>query len=198
MSKSLQEKEQLFMFEDDCIAIKYDDGDFYKNFRSVLYGGKGVDFVVGTGSCIELIEVKDFRVKPKENSWRVYPKDKKRNADIVGDYKHSLDIEVAQKVAMTIACMYGWWGRKGDAIQSDDLGILEIWSRMNSEAVLKNHLQIVVILHVDGIRTSRTRSEKMILQNLRIALKNNLQWLKCFVVVQNNEQANKNTYYSVR
>ena len=71
---------------------------------------KGVDFIITDKKRIALIEVKNCLGDEGNCRWRIAPDNKKRETvrtmvDIDG--RDSLDIEVAQKVAMTLASLIG-------------------------------------------------------------------------------------------
>lgn len=82
-------------------AIKFDDTKFYGTFKSYLPHGKGVDFLSMNSNGFIMMEVKNCLGYEKENMWRT-------NTDFVNKLgEESFDIEVAKKVAGTLACLTG-------------------------------------------------------------------------------------------
>lgn len=193
----IQEGNQSFSFEDKTTVCKFDGTDYYKRFSDDLYGGKGVDIIAKNDKKLMFIEIKDFREDQALNSWRWHVADSEKDKAERGENKHSLDIEVAQKVVMTIACLYGIWTRTSKIEEIDNI-ILTFCKSLNSKKVLNDKLTILIILQVEGIKASHTRSEKTIMNELQRSLKKYLNWMKCKIVVQNSNEANENGYYLVK
>jgi len=193
---TIREGNQSFSFDDNTLVCKFDETNFYRKFSDDLYGGKGLDVIAQTDNRLMFIEIKDFRADQASNSWRWHIADSKKNKANLGENKHSLDIEVAQKVIMTIACLYGKWIKAGETGELDDK-ISHFYKYLNSRKLLNDKLKLWIILQVEGIKACHTRSEKTIMFELQKSLKKYLSWMKCKIVVQNSSQANEKGFYLV-
>lgn len=114
-----------FGFPEKSMVIKFDDTLFYRNYFNKFPGSKGVDFVSVSSNMIAFIEVKNCSGDEGNCRWRIAPDNKKKETasttlDLAG--RDSLDIEVTQKVAMTIASMIGAksFGDKKDCLSEFD------------------------------------------------------------------------------
>ena len=93
------------------LVLKYDDTPYYTERFNAQPGAKAVDFIAVSDKHYVLIEVKNCIGDESGNRWRIAPNNQKR--DTVGadgrdvSTRDSLDIEVAQKTAMTLAGMLG-------------------------------------------------------------------------------------------
>lgn len=92
-------------------VLKYDDTPYYTERFNAQPGTKAVDFIAVSDKHYVLIEVKNCIGDESGNRWRIAPNNQKR--DTAGadgrdvSTRDSLDIEVAQKTAMTLAGMVG-------------------------------------------------------------------------------------------
>ena len=111
MENNIKEESRLkFQFAENDTVIKFDDTKFYRDYFNKLPEAKGVDFISVAKDKIAFIEVKNCTGDEGNNRWRIAPDNRKRNTthtsvDVEG--RDSLDIEMAQKTAMTIAALVG-------------------------------------------------------------------------------------------
>ena len=119
---------------------------------------------------------------------RIAPDNKKKETasttlDLTG--RDSLDIEVTQKVAMTIASMIGAksFGDKKDCLSEFDKFIQFLSSESFSDDSKKKY----VILFLEGDFGSKTRSKKMIMQSLQDSMNRKLRWFNCRVSVVDSD-----------
>lgn len=111
MENNIKEESRLkFRFAENDTVIKFDDTKFYRDYFNKLPEAKGVDFISVANDKIAFIEVKNCTGDEGNNRWRITPDNRKRNTthtsvDVEG--RDSLDIEMAQKTAMTIAALVG-------------------------------------------------------------------------------------------
>ena len=93
------------------LVLKYDDTPYYTERFNAQPDAKAVDFIAVSDKHYVLIEVKNCIGDESGNRWRIAPNNQKR--DTAGadgrdvSTRDSLDIEVAQKTAMTLAGMVG-------------------------------------------------------------------------------------------
>lgn len=111
LSMVIKEESGLkFGFPDGDSVVKFDDTKFYRNSFNALPESKGVDFISTGQDAISFIEVKNCLGDEGNNRWRIAPDNQKHdttatNNDVTG--RDSFDIEVSQKVAMTLAALSG-------------------------------------------------------------------------------------------
>lgn len=111
MENNIKEESGLkFQFPENDTVIKFDDTKFYRDYFNNLPESKGVDFITVDRDRIVFIEVKNCTGDEGNCRWRIAPDNQKRNTahtstNVKG--RDSLDIEVAQKTAMTIAALVG-------------------------------------------------------------------------------------------
>ena len=99
-----------------------------------------------------------------------------------GDYRESLDFEIAKKVASTISCFYGAWSKEMHTETSAELA--PFWKKLNETKIKKDEKQIRVILFLEGnFDAVGSRSKKMIMQRLESSIQGKLSWLNCRVSV---------------
>ena len=99
-----------FGFPEKSMVIKFDDTLFYRNYFNKFPGSKGVDFVSVSSNMIAFIEVKNCSGDEGNCRWRIAPDNKKRDTvptEVDIKERDSLDIEMAHKVAMTLAALCG-------------------------------------------------------------------------------------------
>jgi hypothetical protein len=177
-----------FGFPEKSMVIKFDDTLFYRNYFNKFPGSKGVDFVSVSSNMIAFIEVKNCSGDEGNCRWRIAPDNKKKETasttlDLAG--RDSLDIEVTQKVAMTIASMIGAksFGDKKDCLSEFDKFIQFLSSESFSDDSKKKY----VILFLEGDFGSKTRSKKMIMQSLQDSMNRKLRWFNCRVSVVDSD-----------
>ncbi len=189
-----------FDFGADAAAMKFDDTKFYRDsFAERMPEGKGVDFIVLTKDRLMLIEVKNCTGYESENIWRTdtnLEQHKKSILDKTPNYNEmesilraehclirmedSFDIEVAKKVASTVACMAGAATYSG-RIELDTQIYDCYWKKWGK--LKKEPLTLHVILFLEGNFDSQTRSKKMIMRRIQNKLREHLKWLNGTVTV---------------
>ena len=148
---NIEESNLTFVFPKDIIVSKFDDGKFYRKSFGKMPGGKGVDIIADSGDMLQLIEIKNCKGHEQENRWRTSVDNSKvTSAPATLDVKDrdSLDIEVAKKVASTIACLYGAWTKAAQSDAARELS--ELWNRACDERISISEKTIMVILFLEG------------------------------------------------
>lgn len=173
-----------FGFPDGSNPIKFDDTKYYRNFFNMLPGSKGVDFIATGHDTIAFIEVKNCTGDEGNCRWRIFPNNQKRDTSstqVNVDGRDSLDIEVAQKVAMTLAALTGAksYGERKESI--DELE--KVINAVFSEDFAKTKKKKYVILFLEGDFGGHTRTKKMIMGDLQRSLNTKMKWLDCKVSV---------------
>ena len=111
MENNIKEESRLkFQFAENDTVIKFDDTKFYRDYFNKLPEAKGVDFISVAKDKIAFIEVKNCTGDEGNNRWRIAPDNRKRNTthtSVNVEGRDSLDIEIAQKTAMTVAALVG-------------------------------------------------------------------------------------------
>ena len=173
-----------FGFPDENIAIKFDDTKYYRDLFNALPGSKGVDFISAGKDAISFIEVKNCLGDEGNCRWRIFPNNQKRDTtstkvDVQG--RESLDIEVPQKVAMTLAALAGArsFGDKKSSLDE----LKEIITTVFSEDSADDTKTKYVILFLEGNFGGHTRTKKMIMENLQRSMNTKMRWLNCKVSV---------------
>ena len=199
LSMVIREESGLkFGFPDESIVIKFDDTKYYRDLFNALPKSKGVDFISMGKDTISFIEVKNCLGDEGNCRWRIIPNNHKRDTtstkvDVEG--RESLDIEVSQKVAMTLAALAG--ARSfGDRKSSLD-ELQEILTTIFSEDFADNKKKKYVILFLEGNFGGHTRSKKMIMENLQRSMNTKMRWLNCRVSVVDSDTYNKNIFQIV-
>ena len=125
MENNVREESGLkFQFPENETVIKFDDTKFYRDYFNKLPNAKGVDFISVDKYKIAFIEVKNCIGDEGNCRWRIAPNNQKRNkthTSVNVEGRDSLDIEMAQKTAMTIAFN----------LRLED-GVCRIWSSLRS------------------------------------------------------------------
>lgn len=187
-----------FGFPDGNIVIKFDDTKYYRDLFNALPGSKGVDFISIGKDEISFIEVKNCLGDEGNCRWRIAPNNQKQDTtsttvDVKG--RDSLDIEVPQKVAMTLAALTG--ARSfGDRKSSLD-ELQEIITMVISEDFADDKKKKYVILFLEGNFGGHTRSKKMIMENLQRSMNTKMRWLNCRVSVVDSATCNKDIFQIV-
>ena len=182
----IEESDLKFSFSGETIAIKFDDTRFYRNFFNRLPGGKGVDIVADSPDYFQFIEIKNCTGHERENLWRTSVNNgmisQAPEANSNGDYRESLDFEIAKKVASTISCFYGAWSKEMYTETSAELTLF--WKKLNVSKIKKDKKQIRVVLFLEGdFDMLGSRSKKMIMKRLEDSIQGKLSWLNCKVSV---------------
>lgn len=172
-----------FTFSDQ--AIKFDDTRFYGIFKSHLPSGKGVDFLSINQDAFIMLEVKNCTGYERENAWRT-------KTDFVNENgEEGFDIEVAKKVAGTLACLTG----AGIAYNLGEADKLKpYFQELASKKYEKGKKVLQIILFLEGDFGSKTRTKKMIMKRIRDKISEKLKWLNCTVRVVDLNTYNKNGY----
>lgn len=187
-----------FGFPDENIAIKFDDTKYYRDLFNALPGSKGVDFISAGKDAISFIEVKNCLGDEGNCRWRIFPNNQKRDTtstkvDVQG--RESLDIEVSQKVAMTLAALAGArsFGDKKSSLDE----LKEIITTVFSEDSADDTKTKYVILFLEGNFGGHTRTKKMIMENLQRSMNTKMRWLNCKVSVVDSSTYNKDIFQIV-
>ena len=164
--------------------VKFDDTKFYRDYFNRLPEAKGVDFISVTKDRIAFIEVKNCSEDEGNCRWRIVPDNRKCNTthtsvDVEG--RDSLDIEMAQKTAMTLAALVG---SKSFGDTKECLSELrEYIEFLSNDTFSDDSKKKYVILFLKGEFGGKTRTKKMIMKNLQDSLNKKLRWLHCRVSV---------------
>lgn len=187
-----------FGFPDGNIAIKFDDTKYYRDSFNALPGAKGVDFISVGKDAISFIEVKNCLGDEGNCRWRIFPNNQKRDTTsttVDTEGRESLDIEVAQKVAMTLAALAG---ARSFGDRKSSIGELkDIITTVFSEDYADDKKTKYVILFLEGNFGGHTRSKKMIMDNLQRSMNTKMRWLNCRVSVVDSSTYNKNIFQIV-
>lgn len=170
----IQESDMLFSFREDVVAVKYDDGQFYRNLYNVADGTKGVDIIADCNTAMYFIEIKNCEGTAKSrDAWR------KRYAGTKN--MDTLATEVAQKVAHTCACLAGvstYGERNKSAVE-----LLDYANALHASNIASLEKKLLVLLYLEGDFSCKTRTNEMIYRDLQKRIKRRLQWLNCRVDV---------------
>ena len=187
-----------FGFPDENIVIKFDDTKYYRNLFNALPGSKGVDFISVGKDAISFIEVKNCLGDEGNCRWRIAPNNQKRDTTsttVDTEGRESLDIEVSQKVAMTLAALAGAKSF-GDRKSSID-ELQEIITTVISDNFADDKKKKYVILFLEGNFGGHTRSKKTIMENLQRSMNTKMRWLNCRVSVVDSSTYNKDIFQIV-
>lgn len=173
-----------FGFPDGSNPIKFDDTKYYRNLFNGLPGAKGVDFITTEKDSIAFIEVKNCTGDEGNCRWRIAPNNQKRetsSTQVNVEGRDSLDIEVSQKVAMTLSALVGAksFGERKESTEE----LESITDAVFSEDFTKDKKKKYVILFLEGNFGGHTRSKKMIMENLQRSINAKMKWLDCRVSV---------------
>lgn len=182
--KIMEESRLKFAFPEKCTVVKFDDTTFYRDYFNKLPEAKGVDFISVDNDKIAFIEVKNCIGDEGNCRWRIVPNNQKRNTthtSVNVEGRDSLDIEVAQKIAMTIAALIGAksFGDTKECLE-ELKGYIQFLANDNFSDDSKKRY---VILFLEGDFGGKTRTKKMIMKALQDSMNKKLQWLNCRVSV---------------
>lgn len=194
----IEESGLRFEFSEGCTAIKFDDTNFYRKAFNNLPGSKGVDFLVNGSRFFAFVEIKNCTGDEGNCNWRVHPNNSKvgyapTSVDIKD--RDSLDIEVGQKVAMTLAALLGI-NSYGDK-KKDTCELMEYSKALFTDSFSEDEKKILVILFLEGEFGSYTRSKKMIMKQIQESINKKLQWLKCYVSVVDSSTYKTDIFQSI-
>ena len=184
-----------FGFPEGYAAIKFDDTKYYRDFFNALPESKAVDFISVGKDSISFIEVKNCTGDEGNCRWRIFPNNQKRDTtsttvDVSG--RDSLDIEVSQKVAMTLAALAGarTFGERKSSLDE----LQEVIAAVFSERFADESRKKYVILFLEGDFGGHTRSKKMIMSSLQQSMNTKLRWMDCRVSVVDSSTYNKKIF----
>ena len=192
MENKIKEESGLkFLFPQNDTVVKFDDTKFYRDYFNKLSEAKGVDFISVDKDKIAFIEVKNCTGDESNCRWRIAPNNQKKNTThtvVNVEGRDSLDIEVAQKTAMTVAALTGAksFGDTKDCLEE----LKEYIQFLSSDRFSDDSKKKYVILFLEGDFGSRTRSKKMIMKELQDSMNKKLQWINCRVSVVDSDTYN--------
>lgn len=184
-----------FDFPDEDATLKFDDDPYYRKYFVKMDGAKGVDFISAGKKKLLFIEVKNCLGHESDNNWRVFPNNKKvkTSATTVNtEGRESLDVEVSQKVAMTISNIVGAGSFVGKRDTAENL--VRLLSEITSEKYSTDDKTWYVILFLEGDFGCESRSKKMIMRELQESMKTKLSWLNCRVSVVDSDTYKKELF----
>ena len=182
MAITLDESGLRFVFDGD--AVKFDETAYYRNYAKNQPEGKGVDFIALSQSGIQMIEVKNCRGHEFENRWRIGPNNSSRQKRLPGQDetdRDSVDIEVAKKIASSLACLYGAWTKAPRSNSTEELA--KLWVNITDPRLPTDQKQLQVILFLEGNFGCQTRPKTAIMKRLQESIQKKLSWLNCKVSV---------------
>ncbi len=183
-----------FDFDNSFEVIKYDDTPFHKNQFNKLPGSKAVDFVAASNQRVVFMEIKNCLGDEANNRWRIANDNTKRDTIPTGhDVKDrdSLDIEIPEKVAMTMAALGGVYSHPVPYRNSEE--ILPFAKPLFSEEVVQEKRKINIVLVLEGTFGNglETRDDKAIRRTIGQYMEKRLKWLCCTVSVIRAEDLEK-------
>lgn len=192
MENKIKEESGLkFLFPQNDTVVKFDDTKFYRDYFNKLPEAKGVDFISVDKDKIAFIEVKNCTGDESNCRWRIAPNNQKKDTThtvVNVEGRDSLDIEVAQKTAMTVAALTGAksFGDTKECLEE----LKEYIQFLSSDRFSDDSKKKYVILFLEGDFGSRTRSKKMIMKELQDSMNKKLQWINCRVSVVDSDTYN--------
>lgn len=165
-------------------VVKYDSTPYYLNLFSAQEHCKGVDFIALSNAQLLLIEVKNCFGNEADNRWRIANNNAKSETIPTGHDitdRDSLDVEVAEKIRMTIAALTGVHTAPNPASQLIDCKTYA--NALCSEDIGNGRIKLVALLVLDGNFGCKTRDDNMIRKEIQKSIKKKLKWLNCEVLV---------------
>lgn len=196
--KIKEESRLKFGFPDDSKVIKFDDTIFYRKFFNTLPNSKGIDFIAVETDNISFIEIKNCIGDEGNCRWRIFPNNQKRDTSrthVNIDGRDSLDIEVPEKVAMTLAALFGAKSFESSKESVEELE--EIQKAMFSKDFSDDRKKKYVILFLEGDFGGHTRTKKMIMSELQRSMNTKMRWLNCKVSVVDSSTYDKKIFQVV-
>ncbi len=189
METDIKEESGLkFRFPEYSSVLKFDDTKFYRDYFNKLPEAKGVDFISVDKDKIAFIEVKNCTGDEGNCRWRIAPNNQKRNTShtlVNVEGRDSLDIEVAQKAAMTVAALVG---AKSFMNIKDCVKEFEAFIQfLSKDTFSDDSKKKYVILFLEGDFGGKTRTKKMIMKALQDSMNKKLQWINCRVSVVDSD-----------
>ena len=179
-----------FEFPDNYKVIKFDSTDFYRNNFNALPGGKGVDFIASSTKQYFMIEVKNCYGHEADNRWRIGVDNSKRDKMPVShdiSDRDSLDIEAPQKVAMTIASLFGAFTSPVPLARCAECIPLSNELFCNDFRTGTKKLFVLLILDGNFGNGIQTRTNAMIHKRIQDSMIKKLKWLRCTVLVVSSD-----------
>lgn len=193
-----EESRLRFGFPDGSKVIKFDDTAFYRKDFNALPDSKGVDFIAAGKNIISFIEVKNCTGDEGNCRWRIFPNNQKRETShttVNAEGRESLDIEVPQKVAMTLAALMG--AKSFEGLKEAVKELEDIQRVVFSEDFADDKNKKYVILFLEGDFGGHTRSKKMIMSNLQRSMNTKMRWFNCKVSVVDSDTYDKKIFQIV-
>lgn len=194
----IEESGLKFKFSEESKVVKFDDTKFYRRNFNTLPGSKGVDFISVDKTLAAFIEVKNCLGDEGNCRWRIFPNNKKRESShtyVNLEGRDSLDIEVSEKVAMTLAALSGAKSFGDSKSSLDDI-------RDMANVILGEYLKCdkkrYVVLFLEGEFGGHTRSKKMIMSELQRNINTKLRWFNCKVSVVDSNTYDSTIFQIVR
>lgn len=189
METNIKEESGLkFGFSGKSKVIKFDDTPFYRKYFNKFPGSKGVDFISVDKNKIAFIEVKNCIGDEGNCRWRIAPDNQKRettHTSVNIEGRDSLDIEVVQKVAMSVAALLG---AKSFGDTKESLKELKDFTQfLFNDTFADDSKKRYVILFLEGDFGGKTRTKKMIMKALQDSMNRKLQWINCRVSVVDSD-----------
>ena len=194
-----EESRLSFEFPEDTKVIKFDETDFYRSSFNAFSNSKGMDFITVSKDNISFIEVKNCLGDEGNCRWRIFPNNQKKETsrtDLDVEERDSLDIEVPQKLVMTLGALTGarsYQGRKESVQEFEEIQKYLLSDKFNN-AEKKNY----VILFLEGDFGGHTRTKKMIMSDLQRSMEGKMRWLNCRVSVVDSDTYNRKVIQNVK
>ena len=184
----IEESRLKFAFSENSTVIKFDDTEFYRDYFNKLPESKGVDFISVDKDKMVFIEVKNCVGDEGNCRSRIVPDNKKRNTSrttVNVEGRDSLDIEVAQKIAMTVAALVGAksFGSRKECVKELDRFI----KFLSDDKFADDSKKKYVVLFLEGNFEGYTRTKKMIMKALQDSINKKLRWINCRVSVVDSD-----------
>lgn len=179
-----------FTFPPEYDVLKFDDTKFYRRSVNSLPDSKAMDFIASSPMRYLLIEVKNCVGNEADNRWRIDTDNRKRDTAAttmdVSD-RDSIDIEISQKTAMTIAALVGALTDPVPHAMSREC--IPFAQALCDEFVQHGTKKLFAILLLEGDFGNglQTRTSMMIRQRIQQSIANKLKWLNCTVLVEDTQ-----------
>ena len=154
---------------------------------------KGVDILYNCAQYFVMLEIKNCLGQEADNRWRIAPNNQKKHlATENSAERDSLDIEVAQKVAMTISCLIG--ATTFRELRPMAQPLVSFSDALQGEEFSACTKKLLVILFLEGQFSSQTRTKRMVMTDLQHSLQKKLDWLNCRVSVVDSSTYNRDIF----
>lgn len=190
-----EESRLRFGFPEGSKVVKFDDTKYYRTMFNGLPESKGVDFIAVEPDADVFIEVKNCLGDEGNCRWRIFPNNLKRDTThttVNVEGRDSLDIEVPQKMAMTLAALTGVksFGERKEL--SEELAAFV--QAVQSEKFASDKRKLYLILFLEGNFGGKTRTKKMIMSELQRSMNTKMKWLNCRVSVVDSDTYEKRIF----